>query len=96
MRIAVLAGGLAGLSALVAAIATSAAPAGPQVVTVQPDSPGNATVVRYVTQVVTLPPGATVPPDAGQNVLVTQLPAPVATPRTVFVTTTQSGRVVKP
>ena len=99
MRFALAAGSLAALSALVATVAASAvpsaAPAAAQVVTVQQDSPAEVGLVQHVTRVVKLPPGATAPP-AGRNVVVTRLPAPVAKPRTVVVTTTQSGRVVKP
>jgi hypothetical protein len=96
MRFAVAAGGIATLSALLATIATSAVPTTAGAITVQKDSAADVAPVRQVTQVVKLPPGATVPPNAGPNVVVTQLPAPVAKPKTVVVTTTQSGRVVKP
>jgi hypothetical protein len=95
MRFAVAAGGVAAMSALLATIATSAAPSTTPVVTVQQDSPAEVAIVRHVTQVVKLPPGASAPPAAA-NVVVNALPAPRATPRTVVVTTTQSGRVVKP
>ena len=95
MRLAVAAGGVAALSALLATITTSAIPASTTVVTVQRDSPADVAIVHNVTRVVKLPAGATAPP-ASANVVVTALPAPVATPRTVVVTTTQSGRVVKP
>ncbi len=95
MRLAVAAGGVAALSALLATIATSALPATTSVVTVQKDSPAEVAIVQQVTRVVKLPVGATAPPAAA-NVVVTALPAPVAKPRTVVVTTTQSGRVVKP
>lgn len=96
MRFAVAAGGIAALSALLATISTSAIPANAAVLTVQADSPADVAVVQHVTRVVKLPPGVPAPANAGPNVLVTQLPAPVAKPRTVVVTTTQSGRVVKP
>jgi hypothetical protein len=96
MRLAVAAGGIAALSALLATISTSAIPTATSVVTVQADAPADTALVRQVTRVVKLPPGVPAPTGAGPNVLVTQLPAPVAKPRTVVVTTTQSGRVVKP
>jgi len=66
------------------------------VVTIQKDSPAEVAIVQHVTRVVKLPPGVAAPANAGPNVLVTQLPAPVAKPRTIVVTTTQSGRLVKP
>jgi hypothetical protein len=96
MRLAVAAGGFAALSALIATISTAAVPTAASVVAVQADPPAAAIVVRQVTRVVKLPPGVAAPANAGPNVLVTQLPAPVAKPKTVVVTTTQSGRVVKP
>jgi hypothetical protein len=96
MRLAVAAGGFAALSALIATISTAAVPPAASVVAVQADPPAAAIVVRQVTRVVKLPPGVAAPANAGPNVLVTQLPAPVAKPKTVVVTTTQSGRVVKP
>jgi len=96
MRFAVAAGGIAAFSALLATISASAIPANASVVTVQQDSPADVAIVQHVTRVVKLPPGVPAPANAGPNVLVTQLPAPVAKPRTVVVTTTQSGRVVKP
>ncbi len=96
MRFALAAGGFAALSALLATISTSAIPTNAAVLTVQKDSPADTAVVQNVTRVVKLPPGVAAPANAGPNVLVTQLPAPVAKPRTVVVTTTQSGRVVKP
>jgi hypothetical protein len=97
MRLAIAAGGMATLSALLATIATSAAPATASVATAQVNPASDAGIVRHVTLVVTLPPGATAPAaGSGSPVLVTQLPAPVAQPKTVIVTTTQSGRVVKP
>jgi len=96
MRLAMAAGGFAALSALLATISTSAIPTAASVVTVKTDSPADAAVVRQVTRVVKLPPGVAAPTGAGPNVLVTQLPAPVAKPTTVVVTTTQSGRIVKP
>jgi len=96
MRFALAAGGIAALSALLATISASAVPANAAVVTVQMDSPTAVAVVQHVTRVVKLPPGVPAPASAGPNVLVTQLPAPVAKPKTVIVTTTQSGRVVKP
>jgi hypothetical protein len=96
MRFAVAAGGLAALSALLATVSASAIPATAAVVTIQKDSPADVAVVQRVTRVVKLPPGVPAPANAGPNVLVTRLPAPVAKPRTVVVTTTQSGRVVKP
>ncbi len=96
MRFALAAGGLAALSALLATISTSAVPASAAVVTVQQDSPADVPILKHVTRVVKLPPGVPAPANAGPNVLVTKLPAPVAKPRTVVVTTTQSGRVVKP
>ena len=90
MRIAVAAGGFAALSALLATISTGAVP------TAATTSPETVAAVQQVTRVITLPPGVAAPTNAGPNVLVTQLPAPVATPQTVVVTTTQSGRVIKP
>jgi hypothetical protein len=96
MRFAIAAGGLATLSALLATVASSAVPTTTPAITVQKDSPAEVALVRHVTRVVKLPPGATAPPSAGPNVVVTRLPAPVATPRTVVVRTTQSGTVVKP
>jgi hypothetical protein len=96
MRFAVAAGGLATLSALLATISTSALPSSATAVTVPADPVANVAAVQNVTRVVKLPPGVPAPVNAGPNVLVTQLPAPVATPRTVVVTTTQSGKVVKP
>jgi hypothetical protein len=96
MRLAIAAGGFAALSALVATISSAAIPTAASVVTVKTDAPADAAVVRQVTRVVTLPPGVAAPTNAGANVLVTQLPAPVAKPTTVVVTTTQSGRIVKP
>jgi hypothetical protein len=96
MRFALAAGGVAALSALLATISASAIPTSAAVVTIQKDSPADAAVVQNVTRVVKLPPGVAAPANAGPNVLVTQLPAPIAKPKTVVVTTTQSGRVVKP
>jgi hypothetical protein len=96
MRFAVAAGGFAALSALIATISTAAIPTATSVGTMQTAAPADAAVVQHVTRVVKLPPGVPAPANAGPNVLVTQLPAPVAKPRTVVVTTTQSGRVVKP
>jgi hypothetical protein len=96
MRFAVAAGGLATLSALLATISTSALPSSATEVTVPAAQVANVAAVQNVTRVVKLPPGVPAPVNAGPNVLVTQLPAPVATPRTVVVTTTQSGKVVKP
>jgi hypothetical protein len=96
MRFALAAGGFAALSALLATISTSAIPATAAVVTIQKDSPAEVAVVHNVTRVVKLPPGVAAPVNVGPNVLVTRLPAPVAKPRTVVVTTTQSGTVVKP
>jgi len=95
MRLAIAAGGVAALSALIATISAAAIPAAASVTTVKADAPADTAVVRQVTRVVKLPPGVAAP-TAGTNVLVTQLPAPVAKPRTVVVTTTQSGQVVKP
>jgi hypothetical protein len=96
MRFAVAAGGLATLSALLATISTSALPSSATVVTVPSVPVANVAAVQNVTRVIKLPPGVPAPTNAGPNVLVTQLAAPVATPRTVVVTTTQSGKVVKP
>jgi hypothetical protein len=96
MRFALAAGGFAAVSALLATISASAVPASASVVTVQQDSPADTALVQHVTKVVKLPPGVAAPANAGPNVLVTKLPAPVAKPRTIIVTTTQSGRVVKP
>ncbi len=97
MRLAVAAGGMAALSALVATIATSATPTPASVTTVQTTTASDAGIIRHITLVVTLPPGATAPAaGSGSQVLVNQLPAPVAKPKTVIVTTTQSGQVVKP
>jgi len=96
MRLAVAAGGVAALSALLATISTAAVPVNAGVVTIQKDSPAEVAIVQHVTRVVKLPPGVAAPANAGPNVLVTQLPAPVAKPRTIVVTTTQSGRLVKP
>jgi hypothetical protein len=98
MRFALAAGSLAALSALVATVAASAVPSPVPAATpvlVQQDSPAEVALVQHVTRVVKLPPGVAAP-ATGRNVLVTQLPAPVVKPRTVVVTTTQSGRVVKP
>jgi hypothetical protein len=88
----VAAGGIATLSALLATISTSALPASAS----QQGQAAGVAAVQQVTQVIKLPPGVPAPTNAGPNVLVTQLAAPVATPRTVVVTTTQSGKVVKP
>lgn len=96
MRLALAAGGIAALSALLATISSAALPAGAPVVTAQADTPAEAAIVTQVTRVVKLPPGVKAPQGAGPNVVVTQLPAPVAKPKTVVVTTTQSGTVVKP
>jgi hypothetical protein len=96
MRLAVAAGGVAALSALLATISTSAVPANASVVTSQTNPTAAPAIVQHVTRVVQLPPGVKAPANAGPNVVVTQLPAPVVKPRTVVVTTTQSGRVVKP
>ena len=96
MRFAVAAGGFAALSALIATISTAAIPAAVSVVTIQAAPPADTAIVRQVTRVVKLPPGVAAPTNTGSNVVVTQLPAPVAKPKTVVVTTTQSGRIVKP
>lgn len=96
MRIALAAGGVAALSALLATISSAALAAGAPVITAQADTPAEAAIVTQVTRVVKLPPGVKAPENAGPNVVVTQLPAPVSKPKTVVVTTTQSGTVVKP
>ncbi len=96
MRFALAAGGVAALSALLATISSAALPAGAPLVMAQADTPADAAIVTQVTRVVKLPPGVKAPQSAGPNVVVTQLPAPVAKPQTVVVTTTQSGTVVKP
>jgi hypothetical protein len=96
MRVALAAGGIAALSALLATISAAAIPAGASVITAQTDTPADAAIVSQVTRVVKLPPGVKAPQNAGPNVVVTQLPAPIAKPKTVVVTTTQSGKVVKP
>lgn len=89
---AVFAGGIAAASALIATLASGAVPGRlPQLtMVVTPDTAQERIPVRQVTETIQLPPGVPAPSGA----VVHTLPAPRPTPRTVIVTTTQSGKPV--
>lgn len=98
MRIAFGVAGVAAVSAITAAIvAPAATPAAQAQVQVPVPVPGGTVTVRHVPKYIYLKPGQTAPPgakvvrqpDPSPQIVVTQLPAPA--PRTVVVTTRQSG-----